>query len=279
MAVTDIVIVGAGRAGTGVGLALAAAGMHVTFLTRRPVPYIGPVRAMPWGHEDIPKGAVAFILAVPDRIISSVLDTLINTGIITRCSIVGHLSGAMTALKSPDIAGTFSSHPLYAFPPPDPPRPMPGGVIVTIEGDPVGVSFANEVFSRAGARVTPISPSARPLCHAAAVMAANLPAVLLFTCADALRACGVPDHVRTSAELLSNMASNIAESAGISSLTGPFVRGDLQTIAANLEALERYSSEVADLYRQLGRMLADRLYEYRILTEVKWKEMVRALNR
>jgi predicted short-subunit dehydrogenase-like oxidoreductase (DUF2520 family) len=264
-----------------VGLALAAAGMDVTFLTRRPVPAIGPVRALPAGHRSLPRGRAVFVLAVPDHSIVPVLQDLASRGIVTSDSFVGHLSGALGSaiLARPEgLAGVFSSHPLHAFPPPSPPRPMPAGTLVTVEGDGPGTACARLAFTRAGARVATIPASAKPLYHAAAVIASNLPAVLLWTASDLLRKAGIPDPVATTARLVGSFASNVTESPGMSSVTGPFVRADASTIASNLAALAATSPEAADLYRRLGVALSDRLRDERILSEAAWKTVLETLK-
>ena len=277
----DVVIVGAGRAGTGVGLAMAEAGTDVWFITRRPVPLVGPVRAVRMGAREAPRGRAMFIVAVPDQRIKETLSELVEAGHVTEESVVGHLSGALPSSVITDVAlvaGAFSAHPLHAFPPPSPPRRMPPGTTVMVEGDTAGVASATVAFAKAGAVVAHIDMSVKALCHAAAVLCSNLPAVLLFAAADLLKDCGVPDPVGAAARLLGSLAANLASAPGASTVTGPFVRGDVETVAQNIAALEARDSDAAQLYRMLGARLVDRLRINRVLSEAAWKAIHETLK-
>ena len=279
MDVARYVIVGAGRAGVGVGLALAESGLDVVFMTRRPVPWIGQVRACRAGDASLPRGAACFVLAVPDHVIPDVADAMIRDGMVTAESVVGHLSGALPSSIIPgEIAGRFSAHPLLSFPLPSPPRRMPAGTPVMVEGDPVGAGVATAALRKAGAVVAPITEARKPLCHAAAVAIANLPAVLLFPAADILRECGVPDALIAASRLLASAASNVAANPGPTALTGPFARGDIETIAANRAALESKDADLAYLYRELGIRLASLLRDNRTLSEAKWRSIIEMLR-
>lgn len=270
-----VVIVGAGRAGTGVGLALAAAGIPTGFLSRRPVPVIGDSPA--WRSTDpaAPRTPAIYFLAVPDARIVEVASDLIAKGFLVPGSMVGHLSGALPAALLEPVAGelpVFSAHPLLAFPPPNPPRPMPAGTTVMIEGQPEAVTVTTPLLKRAGAAVAPIRPEKKALYHAAAVLCSNMPAALLWAAADLFKECGVPQSVAASARLMGSLASNVAQAPFGSTVTGPFSRGDGATITANIEALRAASPELADLYLRLGGRLADLLRDGRILSERTWKE-------
>ncbi|MBM4395644.1 MAG: DUF2520 domain-containing protein [Deltaproteobacteria bacterium] len=270
----DVAVVGAGRAGTGVGLALAEAGMDVRFITRRPVPMVGTVRAIRIGAREGPRGRAVFVLAVPDQRIPEVLAELVTAGHVNEESVVGHLSGAVpagTLSAATRLAGRFSAHPLYSFPPPSPPRRMPAGTTVMVDGDTAGAACATIAFRRAGALVAPIEPGAKPLYHAAAVVTANLPAVLILAAADLFKECGVPDPLASAARLLGSVATNLANAPGASTVTGPFVRGDVETIARNISALDARDPDTATLYRLLGARLVDRLRVNRVVSEAAWK--------
>jgi predicted short-subunit dehydrogenase-like oxidoreductase (DUF2520 family) len=270
-----MVIVGAGRAGTGIGLALAAAGFPTGFLSRRPVPVIGDSPA--WRSTDpaAPRSPAIYFLAVPDARIVEVATDLIAKGFLGEGSMVGHLSGALPASVLSPVTGDlplFSAHPLLAFPPPNPPRPMPAGTTVMVEGQPEALAAVTPALKKAGAAVAPIRPEKKALYHAAAVLCSNMPAALMWAAAELFAECGVPQPVAASARLMGSLASNVAQAPFGSTVTGPFSRGDGATISANIEALRAANPGVADLYLRLGARLADLLRDGRILSERTWKE-------
>lgn len=275
-----VIIVGAGRAGTGIGLALAASGFPVTLVSREAPRRAGSLDVCPYGDPGLPRGTAAWILAVPDRLIAGTASTLHDQGFVGPSSVVGHLSGAMSSSILSDAAGPlggrFSAHPLVAFPPPLPPRPMPFGTTVLIEGDPAGQAVAHALFAAAGAETAPVDPARKPLVHAAAVLAANLAAALVWSAADALRDSGVPDPLGVSTRLLRSLVDNLGDRPDAAAITGPIARGDTSTIIANLAALEARDPTLGRLYRGLALRLADALHDAGSLPEEPWR-MIRVI--
>ena len=110
------------------------------------------------------------------------------------------------------------------------------------------------------------------------MLGSNLPAVLIWIAAELFKDCGVPEPLATAAGLLGSVTSNLVASPGPSALTGPFVRGDAATVAANLAALAAKSPDLEGLYRSLGVRLADQLREGRILSEMTWQTLIETLK-
>lgn len=270
-----VVVVGAGRAGTGIGLALSSAGFPVTLVSRDAPCTVGHLPVLPPGDPGLPRGLAVWILAVPDRIIPDAARTLRRGGFLGPSSVVGHLSGALPssllAEAAGPLAGRFSAHPLLAFPPASPPRAMPFGVTVLIEGDAAGAPVAHALFAAAGAETSPVDPDRKPLVHAAAVLAANLSAALVWSAADALRDSGVPDPLGVSTRLLRSLVENLGDRPDAGALTGPIARGDSTTILANLQALDARDPALGRLYRDLAYRLADALHDAGTLPEVPWR--------
>lgn len=276
-----VVIVGAGRAGVGVGLAMAENGIDVTFISRRPVPRIGIVNVKKIDDIDVPKGDGVFIIAVPDHLLLSVTEDLFKREILGKESIVGHLSGALTSsciLEGRELSGRFSAHPLFSFPLSGLSRPMPKKTVVVIEGDERGFAVARELFEKAQAQVHSINPSVKPLYHAGAVACANLPTVLVAWAGAIFKKCGVPNSMGTAAKLLESVASNLADNPASSTVTGPFARGDAETIAKNLASGEQWNPDFGAIYRFMGGHLADWLRATKVIGEKQWKEIKEILK-
>ena len=146
-----------------------------------------------------------------------------------------------------------------------------------IEGDAVGQEVAKSLFSTAGAHVAPIRPEAKPLCHAAAVLAANLPATLLLAAGRCLADAGVPEPAMTAGRLTASLLRNWAGNPHPAALTGPVVRGDAATVAANLDALADHP-EIVRLYADLTQRLANALRDADVIEEESWTRIHEAIS-
>jgi predicted short-subunit dehydrogenase-like oxidoreductase (DUF2520 family) len=96
-----------------------------------------------------------------------------------------------------------------------------------------------------------IAAAAKPLYHAAAVIAGNYPAVLAALAERLARAAGIPPDTagRMYLPLLAGAAENLLTVGPGKALTGPVRRGDLETLRRHLAALP---PDVQPLYRGLG---------------------------
>jgi predicted short-subunit dehydrogenase-like oxidoreductase (DUF2520 family) len=284
--VTDglpIHVYGAGRAGVGIALALARAGRTVALHSRRFQSIDLPgITGLP---DDAPRtqpGDAFVLLAVPDRAIAGVAAVLNDRWRFTEGDRVGHLSGALPSAVLADAgvprAACFSAHPLHPFAPAESATPMPPGTFVMVEGaaEPVA-SAAMALFRQAGATVAPITPDRKPLCHAAAVLASNLPAALLLAATRALADAGVPDAPAAATRLASGLLANWIVNPDPRALTGPVARGDAATVKANIHALEG-RPDARGVYRGLSRLLAGELHAAGVLDEEEWNAMIQVLE-
>lgn len=257
----EVVIVGTGRAGSGLARAFAASEVPVALVSRTPrrVKRDEPP-VFTTDHSRCPREVRFVILAVPDGVIPEVARSMLAARVIGPRSLVGHLSGALaSSILTPPIPAerTFSAHPLTAFPKIMAVLEMTlSGVSVMIEAPhPKTLRAVEKLFRRADARVAILAPDRKPLYHAGAVVGSTFPFLNLMMSASILEACGVPDPSRVAGELLEDTIGNLVTSRDVSGLTGPFARGDVGTIASNLKALDAFSQEIAALYRLQGRIV------------------------
>ncbi|MGH7580376.1 MAG: NAD(P)-binding domain-containing protein, partial [Gemmatimonadales bacterium] len=116
MSKPSVAIVGAGRMGQGLALALGRAGYAVALTSRSSHPVIRPLRLHAGPRGEALRAADVILLAVPDRAIEPLAADLAAEGSVTRAHTVLHLSGlrdrtALVALDSTDAA-LGSLHPL-----------------------------------------------------------------------------------------------------------------------------------------------------------------------
>lgn len=109
-----------------------------------------------------------------------------------------------------------------------------------------------------GAKALQISPEAKPLLHAAAVVASNYIVVLADLVTKIAPEAEISESVALQAltPLMQNTLQNINELGVTDALTGPIARGDIETIRTHLSLLKE-KPELLSLYKTLGRGAAN----------------------
>jgi predicted short-subunit dehydrogenase-like oxidoreductase (DUF2520 family) len=208
-----------------------------------------------FGLERPPEGTTAVFLTVPDSALPEVSFELAERGPAPGSCAVLHCSGALGAdplgpLHARGYAvGTL--HPLRAIPHPTVAVDALRGAFFALSGEPEALSAGRRIVSLLGGRAISVPTSRRPLYHAAAVLASNYVVVLLR---EAVRLLELAGTEREEAEaalvgLAAGALDNVAELGVEEALTGPLVRGDVETIALHLRSLSRGD---AKLYAVLG---------------------------
>lgn len=249
-----VAIVGAGRMGQGLGLALHRAGWQVSLLARSRHPVVSPLVLHTGPRSEATLAAGVVVLAVPDDAIPGLAAELALQGGAGPAQVVLHLSGlldrrALGALL-PTGAALGSFHPLQTIVDPVAAPERLEGAYAGVEGDERALAEGERLAS--AMRMVPIrlAPEGKVAYHAGAVMAANY-TVALAGVAERLAATGgVPPEVagRLYLPLIRGAASNL-ELGPAAALTGPVRRGDVRTVEAHLAALR---SDDRELYRLLG---------------------------
>jgi predicted short-subunit dehydrogenase-like oxidoreductase (DUF2520 family) len=252
-----VFVLGAGHAGRGLARALRAAGASIVGLHGR---------AAERGLEPITAGALPqalrdaqiVLVAVRDAQLPEALRQLM-AGPIADDAVILHASGSAPdsvfdgVRSSGHAAGTF--HPLLPLAEPARAGTLLRGAWIGVAGDEKAVAEARTLAGMLGANTLDI-PADRAAYHAAAVIASNLPTVLAASAVALLTAQGVPERTARAAvaSLLAASAINLGEATPEAALTGPVVRGDVETIRRHLASLETVEREVLDTYRSLTRL-------------------------
>ena len=255
MNIERVAVVGAGRVGLSLARALVHSGCAVTVLGRRPraLAVLPGSVIVEW---DSAIGAADLVMvAVPDDALAAVARTLAHGAVINARHVLLHTSGlhdrsAFTPLYATGAA-LGSWHPLQTFANPlGEPKAFADAPAV-IEGDARALSAGRELADLLHLRpVIEIAADGKPLYHAGAVFASNYLIVLADVAAKLAREAGAGTAAaQLYLPLMRRTLANYAR-GGAAMLTGPISRGDPETIARHLEALE--SGERA-LYIALGR--------------------------
>ena len=244
-------LVGPGRAGTSVALALVGAGWRPVAVAGRTVESPSTRHAVArLGVPVVPvaaagAGAALVVIATPDAAIEHSARDLAPS--LEPDALVVHLSGARgldalapVAELRPDCA-VGALHPLQTFAAPDPARIA--GSWAAVAGPPAVADLARAL----GAHPFVVPDDRRAAYHAAAVVASNHLVALLGQVERLADVAGVPfDAFRP---LVEATVANCGDRGPAAALTGPVARGDAATVAAHLEALP---DAERDTYRALA---------------------------
>ena len=259
-------IIGPGRVGAALGVALTRAGHEVVAVAAVSDASVQRAReSFPSARITEPAGVIAaadlVLLTVPDDALGGLVSGLAATGAPLEGRLLAHTSGRYgTAVLEPAArrgALPLALHPVMTFTgrsddidrlrgisfgitAPDPMRPVAEALVIEMGGEPVFIEEAN-----------------RDLYHAALASAANHLVTLVTEACDLLQAAGAAEPARMLSPLLFAALDN-ALRLGDAGLTGPVARGDAGTVAGHIEALRAAAPEALAVYVALARLTADR---------------------
>jgi len=251
-----VTIIGAGRMGQGLGLALKRRGYKILMVARTPRDVTPPLMLHQGSRAEATAGAELVLIATPDDAIGQVAAELAAEGAISRDQVVLHLSGLLdrNALLPLEESGAAcgSFHPLQSVAEAGTAAERLKGAYVGIEGDDRALVAAERLANTLRMIPVRIPAAAKPAYHAGAAFVANYTVALVGVAERIARAAGVPADIaaRIYLPLLGGAVANLNALGPAASLTGAVRRGDEQTIRAHLKAL---SAEDGTLYRTVSR--------------------------
>ena len=271
------VVVGAGRLGASLALALRSHGSTLLgFTSHSPE---GRAHAESWlGMPSFPGLAEVvgrdpdlYLLAVPDRALPTVageLARLLDASGATHRPYVAHTSGATSAdvLAPCEKAGahTLVFHPLQTFSDPLTGAGRFEGTAIAVtpsdsQADSAAARLGFALARALGARPFLLPDDKRSLYHAAATMACNYLVTLEHQAARLFVTAGLPEEQALSLflPLVEATLANVAAQGTVDALTGPLSRGDTGTVSRHLAALAVDAPGLLPLYRTLGLATLD----------------------
>jgi predicted short-subunit dehydrogenase-like oxidoreductase (DUF2520 family) len=266
-AMTRIGVVGAGRVGAVLSAALAAAGHQIVAVAGESDASRGRAAALLPGVPVLKPTAVAracdlLLLTVPDDMLGNVVTQLAASGAIRKGQLVAHTSGrhGLAVLRpAADVgAHVLALHPAMTFTGTsvDLPR-LPGCAFGVTADDPVCVATAEVLVSDLRGRLVWVPESKRTLYHAGLAHGANHLVTLVAEAMELLRDSGADDPAATLRPLLTAALDNALE-IGDDALTGPIVRGDVETVRAHLRDIAATAPHTLPSYVAMARATANR---------------------
>lgn len=263
-------VIGAGRVGAVLAAGLRAAGHPVVAAagesdaSRRRAADLLPGVAMR-KPSDVAREADLLLLTVPDDMLPNVVKVLADSGALHAGQVVAHTSGrhglAVLAPAAAVGARVIALHPAMTFTGTAVDLERLHGCVFGLTAGPAERELAESLVADLGGRPTWVPEEMRTLYHAGLAHGANHLVTLVSEAMGLLSAAGVDDPAGTLRPLLDAALDN-ALAHGDAALTGPIVRGDVQTVAAHLKdisanAPDTVASYVAMAWATLDRAVTD----------------------
>ncbi len=207
------------------------------------------------GVQPLPPGTTVLILAVPDGRLAEVAYDLSRAGEGPPGCVALHLAGALSteALAPLHAVGypVGSMHPLQAIADPWHSGDRLIGAAYALAGEPAAINAARRLVNALEGIPLLIPPQARPIYHAAAVVASNYTIALLAYAVRLMMEANVSesDAIEALIPLMKGTLENLEQLGVAHALTGPIARGDADTVRLHLT---RLSSNDRKLYCALG---------------------------
>lgn len=280
-------IIGAGRVGAVLGLALQQAGHTITAVhavsdasvarAEALLPEV-PIIDIP----DILRRSEAVIFAVPDDVLEGLISGLAAAGHIQTGHLLIHTSGryGTNVMRSVREHGAIpvAIHPAMTFTGMSLDVDRLQNTAFGITADAVVAPIAEALVVEMGGVPVAIPEAARPVYHAALAHASNHLVTLTSQAQAMLQAAGIDQP----SKLLGNLMTASLENAltnGDLALTGPVARGDSGTVAKHLETLETLDDpDVLATYRAMALATARRAHDAGFINAVKLKELLDLLE-
>jgi len=256
-----LVIVGAGLVGRALGKALREGGIPVARVISRSrrraqqaCRFIG--EGQPVTDPGEAGAGNLLMLATIDRVLASTAERIAAAGELPRGSIAFHCSGAFpgAAIAALERRGARvgSLHPLQTFASPEEAMMLLPGSSFAVEGDRTVVPVLSALARLVGGKPVKIAAEDKALYHAAAAVTSNCLVAVALLGTEMLGA--VPafskDPFGPLKSLLRGTIRNLERLGPEQALTGPIVRGDIETVQEHVAALRRGNAKLLPAYRR-----------------------------
>jgi len=259
----NVAIVGAGRAGSALAVALQSSGYRVVAVSSRtPAAAMALSAAVHAGAPTTPAAAARraelTFLTVPDSALHEVVARIAASPgagslpgrVLVHCAAA--LDREVLSAARGEGAAVAALHPLQALHGAASAASLRGAGFA-LDADPEAADRLELLVSDLGGILLPVAAGQRAAYHAAAVLAGNAPLALLARAVQLLSGTGIDADLagRALAGLLAGATANAMRMGAAAALTGPVVRDDAGTVASHLAALQA-QPELQHLYTVLA---------------------------
>ena len=285
-AMTRIGVVGAGRVGAVLAAALREAGHEIAAVAGES--HASRTRIdtlLPGVRVDKPtavsRACDLLLLTVPDDMLSNVVTMLAASGAIREVQYVVHTSGkhGLAVLQPAADAGAhvLAMHPAMTFTGTDVDLTRLDGCVYGVTANPDTEELATRLVADLRGRLVRVEEDRRALYHAGLAHGANHLVTLVSQAMDLLRDSGADDPAATLRPLLTAALDNALE-YGSAALTGPIVRGDVETVRAHLRDIAANRPATLESYVAMARATANQAVVDGRLLPIRAAKLVGVLN-
>lgn len=279
-------VVGAGRVGAVLAAALRAAGHEVvaaagesTASRERAASLLpGVVVTKP---TEVARSCDLLLLTVPDDMLANVVVSLVGAGAIRPGQVVCHTSGRhgldVLAPATGIGARPVAMHPAMTFTGTALDLDRLSGCVFGFTAGPAERGLAEGLIADLHGVAMFVPEDRRTLYHAALAHGANHLVTLVSQAMDLLTAAGADDPAATLRPLLSAALDNALDQ-GDAALTGPIVRGDVNTVRAHLADIAVNAPDTLPSYVAMARATADRAVLDGRLLPIRARQIMVALD-
>ena len=257
---TSVGIIGAGKLGASLAVAMNRSGYRVATIHRRTAAAAEAVAGRIPGAVGVTEARLVVescrvvFITTDDAAIESVAELLDWSGAdaVIHCSGATPVAALAAAAETGIATGGF--HPMQTFPT-ERGEGRFDGITVAIESESSELkAWLTGLADALGAHHIYLTAEMRPAYHASAVMACGLVAGLVGLAADMWEEMGLTrdDGVRALSPLVSATAEQIGGLGIPAAITGPYVRGDVDTVRAHLDAARTRGPDVLAGYAALA---------------------------
>lgn len=283
---TRIGVVGAGRVGAVLAASLRSAGYEIVAVagessasrTRIETLLPGVPVAKPTA---VAKACDLLLLTVPDDMLDNVVNMLSASGAIRAGQYVVHTSGrhGLAVLEPAHELGArvAAMHPAMTFTGTDVDLNRLPGCVFGVTAGPEARGLAEALVADLGGQPIWVPEDRRTLYHAGLAHGANHLVTLVAQSMELLRDSGADDPAATLRPLLTAALDN-ALTYGDAALTGPIVRGDVNTVRAHLAEIADSAPGTLESYVVMARATANRAVLDGRLLPIRAARLVGVLN-
>src|SRR5262245_34237457 len=276
----SISIIGAGRVGTALGIALSRSGYEVKLVVTRRAGHArraarlihrgtvglsaSELRRLSPNTRGLLTQSSVIVIATPDDEIATVAveiaTGLKRKGFSGRPKVALHTSGALPAKvlepMRPLGFSVGSFHPLISISDSKTGAEWLTRAFFSVEGDAAAVRAAKRMARDLGGRAFVVTRDAKALYHAAALMSSPNLTALIDISLEMLSRCGLTANQsrKVLLPLIRSTLDNLETQNPSQALTGTFKRGDVATVRRHLEAISNEGLfDALEAYVLLGR--------------------------
>jgi predicted short-subunit dehydrogenase-like oxidoreductase (DUF2520 family) len=283
---TRIGVVGAGRVGAVLAAALRAAGHEISAAAGESAASRNRMASLlPGVRADKPTSVARscdlLLLTVPDDMLANVVTMLADSGALRPGQRVVHTSGKHgVSVLEPAVrvgAEVLAMHPAMTFTGTEMDLARLRGCVFGVTAGEGTRALAESLVADLGGSTVWVEEDKRTLYHAGLAHGANHLVTLVAQAMDLLRASGADDPAGTLRPLLTAALDNALRS-GDAALTGPIVRGDVETVRAHVADIAATSPTTLESYVVLARATANRAVLDGRLLPIRAAKLVGILN-